>query len=376
MSKYTGPIADCDVHYGPKARTELLRYMEKRWQEYFQGGGPMGAHTGNAGTWGGIAPHGAQMRDSYSPEEGEFGPGTDYGFTRAQLLDKHNFYRLILNGAVGEPLNRYASPALASAFNDWTRDTWLAQGDERLTSVIHLPSGDAETAAAEIRRVAQDPRFAAVQQTGAINGLPYGNPVYDPIYEAAVETARPVHLHPNTSAYYRMATGPQGTAMTGVVMSLSGYAMHQVTSFIVHGTFEKFPGLTVLIKEHGVLWLPHLMWRLDRNAKLLQAESPWVKKLPSEYIRGHIRIGTHPLEQGFRGDGSDVIQVLEAIGGVEDLLVFNTDYPHMNYDDPAFVSQRLPEAWRHKIMLENGCRIHGWPVPAPAPDCDLVTAAG
>ena len=372
MSRYTGWIADCDLHFGPKSRTELLPYMPSRWRSYFEGGAPMGAFTGNAGNWGVIAPHSAQMADSYSPE-GEFGPGTDYAYTRGQLLDKHRFYRLILNGAVGEPLNRYAGPPVARAFNDWTRDTWLSQGDDRLTSVMHMPPGDAEEAAGEIRRLAPDPRFVAVQQTGAINGLPYGNPVYDPIYAAAVEADRPVHLHPNTSAYYRMATGPQHTAMAGVVMSLSGYAMHQVTSFIVHGTFEKFPTLTVLIKEHGVLWLPHLMWRLDRNAEILRAESPWVKKLPSEYIRSNIRIGSHPLEQGFRGDGSDVNEVLFATEGMDELLVYCTDYPHMNFDDPVFISGRLPAAWQERVMLENGCKLHRWEVPV-APPGELVTA--
>jgi predicted TIM-barrel fold metal-dependent hydrolase len=364
VSTYAGLIADSDLHFGPKSRSELLPYMPARWRDYFQGGAPLGAHTGNAGNWGAIAPHSAMMADSYSPQEGEFGPGTDYAYTREKLLDRHRFSKLILNGTAGEPLNRYAGPPVARAFNDWTRDTWLSQGDDRLTSVMHLPPGDAQEAAAEIRRLAGEPLFVAAQHTGAINGLPYGNPVYDPIYAAAVEAARPVHLHPNTSSYYRMATGPQHSAMAGVVMSLSGYAMHQVTSFIVNGTFEKFPDLMILIKEHGVLWMPHLMWRLDRNYEVLKAESPWVKRLPSEYIRSHIRIGSHPLEQGFRGDGSDVNQVLEATQGMEDLLLYCTDYPHMNYDDPAFIAKRLPEAWRDKVMLENSCRLHHWKVPA------------
>ena len=68
---------------------------------------------------------------------------------------------------------------------------------------------------------------------------------------------------------------------------------------------------------------------LQQDYKELKAESPWVKRLPSEYLMEHVWVGSHPLEQGFRRNGSDVVEVLEATPGLEDRLIFCSDYPHM-----------------------------------------------
>ena len=76
---------------------------------------------------------------------------------------------------------------------------------------------------------------------------------------------------------------------------LSQAAMHYISSFIVHGVFEKFPSLRVVVTEFGVDWLPYVMWRLDQNYDLLKHESPWVKKWPSDYIREHIKLSTQPI---------------------------------------------------------------------------------
>jgi predicted TIM-barrel fold metal-dependent hydrolase len=376
VNKYTGPIVDSDIHFGPKSRDGVMQYLPERWREYFEGGGQAFAHCSTTGAmWGGVVPNSAMLRDSY-PEDGEFGPGSDYDFTKEQVLDRHNHWRVILSALnASELLNPWAGVVWAKALNEWVRDSWLSNGDDRLYSVICLPPSDAEVAAAEVRRFGDNPRFVALQPTGGINALPCGHPVYDPIYDAACEYDLPYELHPNGSGHYRMPSGPINTAAAGVPMSLTAFAMHHLSSLIVHGTFEKFPTLRVVVKEHGVLFLAHLMWRLDRNYKELKAESPWVKKLPSEYLMEHVWIGSHPLEQGFRRNGSDVAELLEATPGLEDRLIFCSDYPHMNYDDAAFVSGRLPAGWHRKVMLENTCILHNWEAPAETlTDQELVGA--
>ena len=310
MSTYRGPIVDSVLHFGPKSTSELYPYLPERWRDYFEGGGQAFADSSTTGAmWGAITPNSAQMRDSY-PEDRSFPPGSDYEFTRTHVFDRHNHWRIILsalnssellNPWAGVPRRGRSTPGsttrgLPSATTGCTR-----RPDAAVRSDRGRRGG---------RRYGDNPRFIAIQNTGGVHGLPCGNPVYDPIYDAACEYRMPLHLHPNGSGHYRMPTGPINTATAGVPMSLTGFAIDHITSLIVHGTFEKFPTLRVGVIEHGVLFLAHLMWRLDRNYALLKAESPWVKKLPSEYIREHIWIGSHPLEQGFDKDGRDVQEAL------------------------------------------------------------------
>ncbi len=52
----------------------------------------------------------------------------------------------------------------------------------------------------------------------------------------------------------------------------------------------------VVLYEGGVFWLPHIMWRFDKNWKAQRSETPWVKEPPSAYILRHFYSSTYPLE--------------------------------------------------------------------------------
>lgn len=125
----------------------------------------------------------------------------------------------------------------------------------------------------------------------------------------------------------------------------------QVISLIVEGVFDKFPELRVALIESGVTWLPSLMWRLDKEWKGLRREVPWVKRLPSQYIRDHIRLTTQPLDAP--PDLQHVQQIIEQLGS-DELLMFATDYPHWHFDAPgeAFPAG-LPASLERKIKFEN-----------------------
>jgi hypothetical protein len=134
---------------------------------------------------------------------------------------------------------------------------------------------------------------------------------------------------------------------------------------VTHGVFERYPELKLLIVEAGVSWLPWLMWNFDAHAKLLRRESPWVKRDPSDYIRDHVRLTTQPLESSPRSD--QLIDLFEAVGGVEDILCFATDYPHWDGDDPTYIASRIPKAWWPKVFYQNALRLYGWKEEALAP---------
>jgi hypothetical protein len=46
--------------------------------------------------------------------------------------------------------------------------------------------------------------------------------------------------------------------------------------------FEKSPTLRFVAIEGRLTLLPSLLWRMDDNFKGLHAETPWLKRLPSD----------------------------------------------------------------------------------------------
>jgi predicted TIM-barrel fold metal-dependent hydrolase len=355
---YEGPVIDTDIHHGWKDPQDIIVRLPRRWRDYV---GATIARGPAIGVVNGNLPAGAQRRDAYFGE-GTI-PGTDYPLLREQLLDRYNLWRGVLTynvGAHGQVLNPYYGQAVARAVHDWNAETWLTW-DDRLYGVVNPSLTDPEAAADEVRRVGAHPRIVATLLAGSPHGRPYGDPIYHPVYAASVDMGLPIDIHPGAFAHDRPAGG-KATSNLGSVPLLANEAAHHITSFIVHGVFERFRELRVQLKEHGAAWLPALMWRLDSNYELLRLESPWVKRRPSEYIREHILLNTQPLEVS--PDPADLHRVLTSVDGMEDMLCFATDYPHISFDDPNYVAKNLPDGWQRGVMCDNAARYYSWTPPA------------
>jgi predicted TIM-barrel fold metal-dependent hydrolase len=55
-----------------------------------------------------------------------------------------------------------------------------------------------------------------------------------------------------------------------------------------------------------------------------------------------------------------LIDLFEAVGGVDDILCFATDYPHWDLDDPTYISGRIPKSWWPKVFYQNAMKLYGW----------------
>ena len=102
--------------------------------------------------------------------------------------------------------------------------------------------------------------------------------------------------------------------------------------------------------------MPSLCWRLDKLFHRMRAELPGLKRLPSEYIREHVWLTSQPMEEP-----ADRLQVLDVIDWMGwDRLLFATDYPHWDYDDPSFVlPQGVSDADRRGFFLGNALKVYG-----------------
>lgn len=361
---YNGPIVDVDVHHYWRSNDDIIRHLPKQWRDLAAGafGNRIRMETARSPAL--LPIHGGFRLETYKPDGGM--PGSTYEQLRDQHLEPHRIDRAVLTYMVGQynalP-NPYFANAVVGAINDWNQETWLSHPDRRIWSMMLVPTQMPETGAAEIRRVGRHQRVVAALLSWNSLGKPLGHPAYHPIYEAAAELDLPIALHVNGNEFAALSLSQVNAAglpatFLDLHMTYWQAMMHHVASFVVHGVFDKYPNLRLHCNECSVGWIPWLMWTLDDNYRLLRHESPTLRRLPSEYIREHVTFATQPFDGSPRP--AQLIEVLEAAGGMEDLLLYSSDFPHYDADEPSFVSGRLPESWHRKVFHDNAIRQLRW----------------
>ena len=129
-----------------------------------------------------------------------------------------------------------------------------------------------------------------------------------------------------------------------------------MTSFVFEGVFERFPKLKVALIEGGFAWVPAHCWRMDKHWERMREEVPHVKRKPSEYVREHFWYTTQPIEEPEKPE--HLTEIIEWIGW--DRLMFSTDYPHWDFDDPRFAFKiALSEEQKTKVFRENAKTVYG-----------------
>ena len=346
-------IADGDIHPRPRSQKVLYPYMARRWQEHIQTFGMLPRHGYQSGPAYPKGTPNASRRDAYPP--GGL-PGDDLDFMRAQLLDPYNIEFGILNAigpAPGSMQNLDFAAALATALNDWQVAEWTEK-EPRLKASIVISYEDTEAAVAEIERCAPNKDFVQVLFLSR-TAEPMGQRRYWPIYEAAARHNLPIGVH---------AFGYGGHPVTGggwpsyYIEEMNGHAQSSqalLASMVIEGVFERIPTLKLVLIESGFAWLPSLAWRLDKTWKTLKQETPQLKRAPFEYIRENVWLTTQPMEEPERR--RHLSEVIEWIGW--DRLIFSTDYPHWDFDDPAYALPiRANEEQTRQLFRENARTVY------------------
>jgi uncharacterized protein len=342
-------IVDADIHPVPMP-DDLRPRLSERWREHYE---RFGTRVVPAPV---IYPRvrNSGYRADARPEGGF--PGSDLGMLQEQLLEEYGVDYGILNPLHSQSFGAETGElggVLCRALNEWIREDWLDR-EPRLLSSLCVPFEHSERAAEEIEHYADDDRFVQVLLPGSVQ-LPLGNRKYWPIYAAAEAAGRPVAVHTGGIEMHRGAGWPSyyleehvwnGNMMAAGVMSL-----------ICEGVFAEFPGLQVILEEGGITWANPLLWSMDAGWSRLRDELPRLERTPSEYFRDHFWFTTQPIEEP--DDPQHLVQALEHLG-MDDRIMFATDYPHWDFDSPKqALPPSLSKELKERILAGNACELYG-----------------
>jgi predicted TIM-barrel fold metal-dependent hydrolase len=347
-------IGDGDIHPSPHVPAELYPYLASRWHAEIETFG-MRIRQGNySDSQYPKSQPDAARRDAWPPNGR--GPGSDLDFMRYQHLDANNVQLGILNTIRWHPgslQNANLGAALARAINEWQIAEWTSK-EPRVKGSIVVPYEDAAASVAEIEHWAGNPAMVQVLLLSRTKDL-LGNRRYWPIYAAAEQAGLPIGIH-------AFGNGGHPTTSSGwpsfYIEDMVGHAQScqsVVSSLVMEGVFVRFPRLRVVMIEAGFAWLPPLAWRMDNVWSRLKAETPELVRLPSAYIRDHIWMTTQPMEEPENHD--HLRATIEWIGW--DRLIFATDYPHWDFDDPArCLPLRVSTEQREDFFIGNARRLY------------------
>ena len=346
------PLVDTDVHESFSGVKDLVPYLPEPYKSWIANGAWRGFSQPFAYT----SPGNGNRADVQNADGSA--SVSDPVMIKRQLLDEYDVSYAVLTGyfyPTGLKMQYGLSSAMAAAYNDMVAEKWLTF-DQRFVGSIQVNARDPEAAAREVDRMAAHPQMVQVMLP-VVDDIAYGHPYYRPIFEAAERNDLVVAFHHTV-----FAEGPYGMGLHYIERhALIPLAiMGQVISIILNGVFDAFPKLRFIILEGGFSWLPHVMWRMDREYRQGRVEVPWIKKLPSQHARERLRLATQPTEDLTT---DQLLKVIDLIG-TDDLLVFATDYPHFDFDDPnAAIPRTLPDGLREKILWKNAAELYGFDIP-------------
>jgi predicted TIM-barrel fold metal-dependent hydrolase len=346
-------VIDVDVHPVSTA-SQLAPYLATRWREYLDTWGRRTRHEGDL-----LPPlRPGAARDDSVPPSGT--PGSDPAFAAAQLLDTHDITLAILTNEMGM-YPQTPTPfgeALMRAENDWMKECWLDEDERWLAGVAtHYESPD--RAVAELARCLEmSDKFVEIVGSTRTE-RPLGDEKYWPLYEAVTHYGLPFAIHPGgTGTHQTTGSGWPSYYFENHVNYPIGMFTH-IASMIFEGIFDRWPTLRVVVLEGGWSWAIPFAWRLDNTWEVQRAEVPHLERRPSEYVSDHFWFSTQPMEEPTNPKWfARLYEHLEG-SGLGDRLMFSSDYPHWDFDDPfRALPPTLSATAKRAVLADNAAQLY------------------
>lgn len=250
--------------------------------------------------------------------------------------------------------SEYAA-ALARAYNAWLVDNWCRPGDGLLGCLVACPQ-EPEDAAAEIARYADRPGVAGIYLPCAGIDPLWGNKKYNPIFAAAEAADLPVLLHAVQVVHPTFPFNTHGfqSDLARHSVSHAFSVMANLVDMVATGVPVRYPGLRVCATEAGIMWVPFLMNRMDKEYLEKRQEVPFLTKRPSAYLK-QMYYATQPIEEP--ENLHDLVSIVDLYDGATQ-TVFASDWPHHDFDHPRKIQQvPFSEEVTRQIFGENALRL-------------------
>ena len=305
-----------------------------------------------------IAPLMTEQQDIYTEAEAQhWDSGSQVsamdqeGIDVAVLFPSRGLFTLGVNG-----MDPALATAISQAYNDWLA-AFCAGGSGRMFGAAMIPPHDIEGAISEARRAVKELGFKTVFiRPNPVNGRNWHDAYYDPLWAEIERLGVPLSFHEggrvnlpqpganfDTHMLYHTCTHPMGMMLAAV-------------DIVGGGVLERFPDLRVAFLEGNCSWAPWLLWRLDEHYEMSAAyDHPDLKMEPSAYFRRQCYLSVECDEAP--------AEILSKYG-LEDNVVFSTDYPHADSKYPnavaRFLELPLSSQVKRKFLWDNCARLYGF----------------
>ena len=207
-------------------------------------------------------------------------------------------------------------------------------------------------------------RSAVRRQRAAVRRSPL-----PPVLEACAELDLALAVHSGGEGL-GLAAPPGGAGMPTFyiewhTLGSACSIMAHLVSLLCHGSFERAPGLRVLLLEGGLAWLPGILWRLDTNWRGLR-ERDARGCASGRATRCGRTCASRPSRWSTPTGRTTCSCRCSRPRARPTSSATRRDYPHWDYDEPKASSARLPEAWRAAVLHDNAAAFYG-AAPGAAP---------
>ena len=241
--------------------------------------------------------------------------------------------------------------ACFEAYNRWIAEYASAHPD-RLLGIGQTAMRSVDDGLRDLQRI-KALGLRGVMMPGNPAVADYDDPMYDPVWEAAVDLGLPLSFHILTSTNDSLkARGPKLNAFMSIIRGCQDI----IGLFIFGGVFERHPRLKLVCVEADAGWAPHFMYRMDhaydRHRYWLTGSQ--LTRQPSDYFREHVYLTFQDDWTAFQ---------TKDLGNVRRLMWAN-DFPHSDSTWPnsqallAKHAAHLTEDERSLILHDNVAELY------------------
>jgi predicted TIM-barrel fold metal-dependent hydrolase len=252
--------------------------------------------------------------------------------------------------------------AMEQAYNDWLYD-YCAEDRHRLRPAALIPQQDAVLAVEEMERARKRGVTVAMLRPNPVGPYTIDHPNNELIWTAAEELNMAVALHEGVELDILHLGADR--CQNGTQKHVASHPLEMMMASLVlitGGLLERHPRLRLGFMESGAGWAPFWLHRMDEHYERMFGGVRTTKEPPSHYFKRQCFLGVEP-------DDPLIPNMVDF--GLEECLVFSSDFPHVDAIYPGSVSALatrtdLTGATKRKVLLENAQRMYGLVSPEPA----------